>query len=59
MSRRTVQRLKEILARTEHARAASKRDNPNASAVRGQLRRDEDALREAIELLSTNQQRSN
>jgi hypothetical protein len=57
MSRRTVRRLKEILARTEGARAASKRDNPNASAVRGQLRRDEDALREAIELL-TNQQRS-
>lgn len=57
MSRRTMQRLKEILARTEHARAASKRDNPNASAFRGQLRRDEDALREAIEIL-TNHQRS-
>jgi hypothetical protein len=57
MSRRTVQRLKEILARTEYARSASKRDNPKASAVRGQLRRDEDALREAIELLN-NQQRS-
>jgi hypothetical protein len=52
VSRRTVTRLKEILERTRQARERSMRENPMASAVRVQLRRDEDALCEAIELIS-------
>jgi hypothetical protein len=52
VSRRTVERLKRILARTEQERERSRRDNPKGTAVQGQLRRDEDALREAIELIS-------
>lgn len=52
MSRRTVERLKEILERTEQARARLRRENPQATAVGGQMRRDEDALREAIAILT-------
>lgn len=52
MSRRTINRLGEILQRTQQAREQSKCDNPAASAVRGQLRRDEEALREAIQILT-------
>lgn len=52
MSRRTINRLGEILQRTQQAREQSKRETPSASAVRVQMRRDEDALKEAISILS-------
>ena len=52
MSRRTVRRLQEILHRSQMAREQHKRDCPLGTAVRGQMRRDEDALREAIAIIS-------